>query len=149
MILIARPCSAACTTKHQADQECISIYRCIQRPGNAEKCMEKQNDVSNTINRRTSVKLPLTFIASCLVGIAVSGWAQFQAHQQYDIKRFAEVYQYIERKAADRYSGTEARQFAQSIEQRFKDEQRANSIEHRSIQRQLDHHEKEINRIKQ
>ena len=103
--------------------------------------------VHNTISSRTAIKLPISLIAACVVGIAIAWWSQFEAHKQYDNERFADLYKYVNKKADDRYTASEARQFAKSIEQRFKDEQRANNSEHRSIQRQLDHLEKEINRI--
>jgi hypothetical protein len=109
--------------------------------------MGKINELRDNITARTSVKLPIGLIASIVVGIAAAWWAQFESHKHYDNERFTELRNYINKKASDRYTSSEARQLTESLKQRFRDEERANNSEHRSLQRQLDQHEKEINRL--
>jgi uncharacterized protein HemX len=107
--------------------------------------MEKNDDVSSDISSGTNVKFPISLIAGAMVGIAVAWWSQFEAHKQYDNERFNELQTYINRKAADRYTASQAKQFEESVKQRFNDSQRSNDHNFRSLQRQIDHIEKEIN----
>lgn len=110
-----------------------------------------KNYGSNTnINTRTRVVLPITIVVACVIsfggGLFVFGWDQFQRHKEYDIERFAHVYETIESRASDRYTGHEAEKFAESVKQRFDDNAAKNDAEHRLLQRQIDRNASDISR---
>ena len=108
---------------------------------------EEKDDVRTDITTRTSVKFPIGLIAGIVVGAAAAGWSQFEAHKQYDDERFNELYRDINKKASDRYTGTQARQFEESVKQRFIDVEKTSVSERKGLQIQLNECMREIKRL--
>ena len=108
---------------------------------------EEKDDVRTDITTRTSVKLPIGLIAGIVVGIAAAWWSQFEVHQQYDDERFNELYREIHKKASDRYTGTQARQFEESVKQRFIDIEKTAVSERKGLQLQLNECMREVKRL--
>ena len=99
---------------------------------------EEKDDVRGDITNGTSVKLPIGLIAGAMAGIALAWWSQFEAHKHYDNERFDELRSELYKKASDRYTGTQARQFEESVKQRFLDIEKANAAERRTLQYQIE-----------
>ena len=109
---------------------------------------EEKDDADSTISVRTSVKLPIGAIAGIVVGIAAFWYAQFEQHKAYDNERFNDLREYVDRKASDRYTKSQASERAKSVEQRFSDMEKKNDLEHKTLQRQIDHQTRENERVR-
>jgi hypothetical protein len=112
----------------------------------------KTDDSDNTtsdISSRTSVKLPIWYIAGAMVSFSLFLYAQLELHKRDDDRRFENIHTYIEEKSADRYTSSQARQHTESIKQRLLDIDKANETTHESFQRQLDRHSREIATIRE
>lgn len=109
--------------------------------------MSKRNDRNNTtdtIMARSSVKFPISLIAGGMVSFSLFLYAQLELHKRDDDRRFEATYETIDRKTAARYTSLEARQHTESIKQRLLDIEKSNDATHKSFQRQLNRHTKEI-----
>ena len=102
------------------------------------------NNTSNTLDSRTNIKLPIWYIAGGMVSFSLFLYAQLEIHKRDDDKRFSDVHTFIEQKAADRYTSTEARQHEESVKQRLFDIEKRNETTHSSFQRQIDRNAKDI-----
>ena len=119
---------------------------------------EENHDSDGSIDSRTNIKLPISFIVSGLVGLAIFSFSQWQAHLAYDNERFKAEREHstylfekirteIDKKTASRYTAVEARQYQESIKQRLLDIERSNDKTHKSLQRQLDELHEQLDRI--
>ena len=116
--------------------------------------MKRQSNDANTISSGTNVRLPIGLIAGIVVGAVAFLYAQIELHhresqQKFNTihrdteQKFVSVYEFIERK-----SSKEATEYKKQVEQRFQDTKEKNDAEHRSLQRQLDTVDREVNFLK-
>ena len=110
----------------------------------------QNNESSNDISDRTNFKLPISLFVGAVVGFSVFLFThfehKFEVQHASSERKFSEAREDIRIRAADRYTGVEARQFAESIKQLFLAIKEKNDISHASYQRQINRNKNDIDR---
>jgi len=106
------------------------------------------NDVSNIITASSTFKLPIWFAAGAMASFALFLYAQIELQRHEFDAKLADTNTSIDRKTGDRLTRTEARQYQESIKQRFDDFEKRNETTHTAFQRELDRNARDIASIK-